>query len=367
MSEKLKDVKRQNRNISLKILLKMLAVLAAYSAAGLIVYWLAVFVYGQFVWYGKEFLYRIVHWLDLRTGLIALMYFGIGGSIIFLYYWNKSFKYLDDVLEAAESVYNPDDSIIELPDELKKAEVQMNNIKFTMREKERKAREAEQRKNDLVVYLAHDLKTPLTSIIGYLTLLRDEKQISPELREKYIGISLSKAERLEDLINEFFDITRFNLTDLTLELSRVNLTRMLEQIAFEFQPMLNEKGLTVSLDAPKDLMVMCDVWKMQRVFDNLLRNAVNYSFINSEINIIVIADNENIKITFFNRGDTIPKERLKRIFEQFYRLDTSRSTKSGGAGLGLAIAKEIVELHGGTITAFSRDETISFELVIPVL
>ena len=366
-NENTNSLRRRNRVISIKILLKMLAALTAYYVAGILIYLLAVFVYGQFIWYGKEFLYKIAHWLDLRTGLIALLYFGIGGIVIFLYYWRKAFRYLEEVLAAAENVYNLDDKLIELPDDLKQVENQMNNIKLTVRNNERAAREAEQRKNDLVVYLAHDLKTPLTSVIGYLTLLHDEKQISEELREKYLGIALSKSQRLEELINEFFDITRFSLTNLTLELTRVNLSRLLEQIIFEFEPMFSEKGLSCRLTAPKDMIVHCDADKIQRVFDNLLRNAVNYSFENSEINIIVLQEENNIKITFFNRGDTIPKERLKRIFEQFYRLDTARSTRSGGAGLGLAIAKEIVELHGGTISAYSENETVSFEIIIPVL
>lgn len=113
-------------------------------------------------------------------------------------------------------------------------------------------------------------------------------------------------------------------------------------------------------------MLRCDAEKIQRVFDNLLRNAVIYSFENTDIDIIVTEQNGKLKIRFVNRGDTIPEEKLDRIFEQFYRLDAARSTKSGGAGLGLAIAKQIVELHGGTITAKSESETIEFEVTIPV-
>ena len=218
-----------------------------------------------------------------------------------------------------------------------------------------------------MVYLAHDLKTPLTSVIGYLTLLRDEGEISPALREKYLSISLDKAERLEDLINEFFEITRFSLTSLTLELGRVNLTRMLEQLVYEFKPMFEEKGLECRLNAPSDFMMHMDVAKMQRVFDNLLKNAVNYSFEGGTIEIEAVPSEKEITLTVSNHGNTIPKEKLERIFEQFYRLDTARTSKSGGAGLGLAIAKEIVELHGGKITAFSEDEVIRFQVVVPVL
>ena len=227
------------------------------------------------------------------------------------------------------------------------------------------AREAEQRKNDLIVYLAHDLKTPLTSVIGYLTLLRDEPQISPELRARYTGIALDKAERLEELINEFFEITRFNLTHLTLELSNIDLTRMLEQTCSEFEPAFAEKGLRCSLDLPPQLPCECDPDKLARVFDNLLRNANFYSFPDTVIHISGQVNQGLITLRFENSGRTIPKEKLDRIFEQFFRLDSSRSTANGGAGLGLAIAKEIVRLHGGAIWAASADNHILFTVTLP--
>lgn len=252
-----------------------------------------------------------------------------------------------------------------LSPELSSTEKKINAIKDTLARRKTAAEQAEQRKMELVVYLAHDLKTPLTSVIGYLTLLRDEQQISEELREKYLSISLEKAERLEDLINEFFEITRFNLSNITLEYRRVNLTRLLEQLTYEFKPMFIEKNLECILEAVPDVSIRCDVDKMQRVFDNLLRNAVNYSFENGIIHITVSQDEKSMRLLFSNQGNTIPKEKLGRIFEQFYRLDSSRSTKSGGAGLGLAIAKEIVELHGGEIKARSENEVIEFEVILP--
>ena len=318
-----------------------------------------------FTWQGDELLYPILKLISNNIEIILILIFVVGFIVIFIYYWRKTLGYLQTVVTATKNMYDDEKKLIELPSELKEVENQMNQIKFNVSESKRAAKEAEQRKNDLVVYLAHDLKTPLTSVIGYLTLLRDESKISDELREKYLSISLGKAERLEDLINEFFEITRFNLTNITLELSKVNLTRMLEQLTYEFKPMLSEKNLQCSLNVAPDLMIKCDVDKMQRVFDNLLRNAINYSFEGSTIDIAVTQDSHSVKISFANRGNTIPKEKLDRLFEQFYRLDTARTTKSGGAGLGLAITKEIVELHGGTITANSENEIITFELVIP--
>ena len=229
----------------------------------------------------------------------------------------------------------------------------------------RHADEAEQRKNDLVVYLAHDLKTPLTSVIGYLELLQTEPELPEKIRSRYTAVAADKAGRLEELINEFFEITRYNLTSITLEKSEINLTRMLEQIIFEFQPVLRERELVCDLDAPKDYPFVCDAGRLMRVFDNLLRNAVNYSFPATTIRIQMRPERGGVRLSFENEGNTIPPEKLNRIFEQFFRLDDARSTKNGGSGIGLAIAKEIVGLHGGWIRAYSENERIRFDVFLP--
>lgn len=287
--------------------------------------------------------------------------------LIVLRIYLKSFtKYFNEINRGIDALIDENTGSVTLSPELVTTEKKINYIKHTLEQRTLAAQAAEQRKNDLVVYLAHDLKTPLTSVIGYLTLLRDENRISDDLREKYLSISLEKAEHLEDLINEFFEITRFNFSNITLEYSRVNLTRLLEQLTYEFKPMFLEKNLKCVLETAPDTMIRCDVNKMQRVFDNLLKNAVNYSFDGTSIHIIATQEENTLRIKFTNSGNTISKEKLERIFEQFYRLDTARSSRSGGAGLGLAIAKEIVELHNGSITAESENETVSFQVVLPV-
>ena len=257
---------------------------------------------------------------------------------------------------------------ISLSPELIAIERKMNQLKYRMEKQKSDMLLSEKRKNDLIMYLAHDLKTPLASVIGYLNLLRDEGEISGGLREKYLDISLGKAERLEELINEFFEIARYNLSDITLQYSRINFSRLLEQLVYEFGPMLAEKNLTVSLQMEEDILFSCDADKMQRVFDNLLRNAVLYSFRDTEIRITAEQQKYALIVRFSNHGNPISKEKLERLFEQFYRLDTARSTESGGcAGLGLAIAKQIVELHNGTITAKSEAEVIEFTVTLPVI
>ena len=273
---------------------------------------------------------------------------------------------LTKVVQAAGSLINPDAPPPKLPNVLAPAEAELRLARQQVQQNAAIAREAEQRKNDLIVYLAHDLKTPLTSVIGYLTLLRDEPELSPAMRTRYTGIALDKAERLEDLINEFFEITRFNLSHMELDRQPTDLTRMIEQVVSEFGPMLAEQNLTCRADLPPKLPCACDPDKLARVLDNLLRNACHYSTPGTEVTITAAAEGDTAVLTVENAGRTIPPEKLARIFEQFYRLDESRASRTGGAGLGLAIAKQIVELHGGSITAASADDHITFIVRLPL-
>ena len=328
-------------------------------------FFIGYFVCSLFTWQPGDTLYLFLKLLESLSPFIIVVGFFVGTLAILYFTISRPLGYLDDVVEAAKSLTERSGEPIELSPELANVQNELNLALEQSRMNAKLADDAIQRKNDLIMYLAHDLKTPLTSVIGYLTLLRDEKEISPELREKYLSISLEKAERLEDLINEFFEIARFNLSNITLEYSKVSLMRLLEQLTFEFKPMFADKNLTCSLEIAPDTMIRFDVDKMQRVFDNLLRNAVNYSFENSVISIAVKRSGDVLSIKFTNSGNTIPKEKLDRIFEQFYRLDSSLSTRSGGAGLGLAIAKQIVELHHGSISAKSENEIVEFEVIIP--
>lgn len=277
---------------------------------------------------------RVVRYMDLIDGSIGIM--------------------LDQTREVPE-----------FPSELRDIEVALKDVRHEIYRSEQAAREAEQRKNDLVTYLAHDLKTPLTSVIGYLTLLTEAADLPAEQRAKYTGIALDKAYRLEQLINEFFDITRFNLQSITLERNRIDLTLMLRQMIDEFYPILAEKDLTVRAYIPPGISIIGDADKLERVLDNLLRNAVSYSYAGTVIEIAAKTDGQYVRMAFRNTGDEIPADRLVRIFEKFFRSDAARGTRTGGAGLGLAIAKQIVELHGGAITANSSREFTQFMIVLP--
>ena len=244
-------------------------------------------------------------------------------------------------------------------------EITLKDIRHEVYRSQQAVLTAESKKNDLVMYLAHDLKTPLTSIIGYLSLLYEAPELSAEQRAKYIGITLDKAYRLEELINEFFEITRFNLESITLENNRTDIGMMLSQITDEFYPMFKEKNIEYTIDIKEKIVVYADRDKIARVFDNLLKNAVNYSYENSVIQIGARIIEDKLVIKFRNQCDEIPKEKLQRLFDKFFRLDSSRATSTGGSGLGLAIAKQITELHGGSLKAKSTQQYTDFTVTIP--
>ena len=231
------------------------------------------------------------------------------------------------------------------------------------------------RRGDLVTYLAHDLKTPLTSVIGYLSLLDEVPDMPEEQRVRYTGVALDKALRLERLVNEFFDITRYNLTHIELERAPVDLAALLVQLADEFYPALEAHGNTARVEvegtrrtpeAPGEpLMADVDAARLARVLGNLLRNAIAYSDEGTEIALRAAGEKDVVRIEVTDTGATIPSHKLRTIFDKFYRLDESRASATGGAGLGLAIAREIVELHGGTIAATSEGGVTTFTVELP--
>ena len=286
-------------------------------------------------------------------------------ALFFYVALSKMTKYLDQVGDGIENIISESNEPVHLITELKPIETRLNEIKATLRRQELESVESEQKKNDLVLFLAHDLKTPLTSVVAYLTMLDGHPDMNPDEREKYIHIALEKSMRLGDLINEFFDITRYNLQDIELEPVEINLSLMLEQLADELYGVLLEKNLSCEVEVEENLEVYGDPDKLARVFDNILRNAIAYCYGNTKILIGARRKGRDVEITFTNEGDKIPGAMLQTIFEKFYRVDGSRSSGTGGAGLGLAIAKEIVELHGGRVMAKSDDLKTQFIVTLP--
>ncbi len=280
---------------------------------------------------------------------------------------NKIFSYVFAVSESADKLFDKNVEYINLPPEMVEIEKKLNHFKTEAIKNERLARENEQKKDELIVYLAHDIKTPLTSMIGYLSLLSEIKDMPQEQRNRYIDIALDKSYRLEDLINELFDVARFNSEKIVLEKEEINLNLMLEQIADDFYPTLKEMNKKINFTSDEKTILYADPDKLSRVFNNLIKNAVNYSKENTDIDISIINKENQVTVNITNKGKQIPKEKLDKIFEKFYRLDSSRTSKTGGSGLGLAIAKEIVELHGGRIYAESDMKETTFSVTLPII
>ncbi|WP_320952041.1 sensor histidine kinase [Hungatella effluvii] len=272
-------------------------------------------------------------------------------------------RYFDEVVTGIDKLME-ERAAISLSPELESVEHKLADVKRTLAERADKAKRAEQQKNDLVVYLAHDIKTPLTSVIGYLSLLDETPDMPDEEKAKYIHTAWEKANRLRILVNEFFEITRSHSESLPLQKTKVDLYYMIAQISDELYPQLNACGKIIENHVDEDISVYGDSDKLARVFNNILKNAISYSEENSVIKVSARELSEWTVIQFENDGE-IPEDKLNVIFDKFCRLSNARLSETGGSGLGLAIAKNIILLHGGQIKAESSNGRTAFIVEIP--
>lgn len=355
---------KQEKDLQLiyrKLFLQMFITAFLYAMIGIVTYLVLIRLLENI-----EIIHNLINWIETHRVFGFLVYLTIGYTIILIYYWKKPFGYLNNILIATSSIYQQGEKSIDLPVPLKDIENYLNELRLEVQNSKQAAQNAEQRKNDMISYLAHDLKTPLTSIIGYLSLLNDTPDMSMEERAKCVHIAIGKAQRLEKMINEFFDITYYNLQQVKLEKEKIDLYYMLVQMSDEFYPFLSERGNSIKLLADEDLTVYADPIRLARVFNNILKNAISYSYSNTEILVQGKTVQGNVIISFQNKGKTIPKQKLTALFDKFFRLDEARTSNTGGAGLGLAIAKDIITLHGGSITAESNDEITIFTVSLPL-
>lgn len=288
-------------------------------------------------------------------------------SLLLWYLFRWMTRYFKEINQGIDCLLAEQGENIRLSPEMLPFEVKLNTVKDILLQREREARTAEQRKNELVVYLAHDIRTPLTSIIGYLNLLEQIPDLPDGEKAKYVHISLEKTYRLEQMINEFFEITRYNTQQIELSKKPVDLRYLLEQVIDEHIPLFTNRGNYVTFQA-EGLLEMCgDADKLARVFNNLLKNAAAYSEAGTEVIVKAVrTDDDNVTVAVTTCGKPIPRDKLDVLFEKFYRLDEARTSNTGGTGLGLAIVKEIVVLHGGTITADSSEGQTTFTVKLPV-
>ena len=280
-----------------------------------------------------------------------------------LFRWMR--KYFKEINQGIDILLADDGAQIQLSPEMLPFERKLNAVKQTLKKQKQETALAEQRKDELVMYLAHDIRTPLTSVIGYLNLLEEAPDMPVDQRARNLHITLEKAYRLEEMINEFFEITRYNSQQIQLAKEPIDLCFLFVQLSDELSPALSQRGNSIVLDVDENLTVYGDADKLARVFSNILKNAAAYSYPETEIKIAAEKSHDLINILFQNKGDAIPAEKLPALFDKFYRLDEARISDTGGTGLGLAIAKEIILLHGGRIQASSENDTVTFTVELP--
>lgn len=274
-------------------------------------------------------------------------------SITFLLLQEKSMRYIEQISDAMQSISEGDlNTTVEVvgDDEFSSMASNLNRMVEEIRELMDREREAEQSKNELITNVAHDLRTPLTSIIGYLELLSEKSTIPADMQKKYIDIAYVKAKRLEKLIEDLFGFTKLNYGKISMNVAKVDVVKLLSQLLEEFYPSFMDKNLSYELQSNVPAKVInADGNLLARLFDNLINNAIKYGSDGKRIVVKVSASDEIVRVTVTNFGHVIPPDELPLIFDKFYRVEQSRSTHTGGTGLGLAIAKNIVDMHGGTI------------------
>ena len=308
----------------------------------------------------SEFDWKLYVFCVTNKRLVLLAGYVILCAVIAFFEIRASNQNMLEIILAMDQILKEPEKEITLSKDLLLLGNKLNNIRVDLLTSQQAAKEAEQKKKDLIMYMAHDLKTPLTSVIGYLTLLSEETEISKNLQKKYLEIALNKAIRLEELTNQFFEITRYNLKDMPIHKQKIDLSFLLEQLIEECYPMLQERNLQVSSNMPDHVYFLGDGDKLARAFGNLLKNAISYSYENTNIEIQVSQNDDKIKCVFRNKADKIPDYKLDKLFDKFYRADEARTSQTGGTGLGLAITKEIIELHEGTIRVKNDTEYIEF-------
>ncbi len=292
-------------------------------------------------------------------------------SVTFLLLQERSMAYIGKISDAVRDISEGDlNTTIEVvgDDEFSAMAANLNKMVEEIRQLMDKEREAERTKNELITNVAHDLRTPLTSIIGYLEILSGKSApLTPEMQTKYIDIAYSKSKRLEKLIEDLFGFTKLNYGRISMRVTKVDIIKLLGQLLEESYPNFSNKGLSYELQSNVPAkVILADGNLLARLFDNLINNAIKYGAEGKRILVKVHAAAETVQVSVTNYGYVIPAEELPLIFDKFYRVEQSRSTHTGGTGLGLAIVKNIVDMHGGDITVKSDLNGTVFTVTLKV-
>ncbi len=299
---------------------------------------------------------RLAELLLSMNAAVVLVYVVSGillFSVTFLLLQESSIRYISHISDAIQNISEGDlNTTIDVigDDEFSSMAANLNKMAEDIRQLMEKERESERTKNELITNVAHDLRTPLTSIIGYLELLAGNTRIDPKMQHKYIEIAYGKSKRLEKLIEDLFGFTKLNYGKMSMHVAQLDLVKLLGQLLEEAYPNFAEKNLSYDLQSNVPAkMISADGNLLARLFDNLIGNAIKYGADGKRVLVQIFAGEEVVTVSVTNYGYVIPPDELPLIFNKFYRVERSRSSSTGGTGLGLAIAKEIVDMHGGTI------------------
>ncbi len=299
--------------------------------------------------------------------LAAIVLYLIGLLVITIWFMRRPMRAVDAISGAIASPGLVKGEAVTLPRGLKTTQSELELLQSRILRNEMEAKAAEERKNELVTYLAHDIRTPLTSVRGYLELISEGEGMSAERQRDFAGRALVKADRLESLVEELFEITRYNMQNIPIERERLDMSLLCEQVAEEFYPQAQARDLAIEVDVQAGLDAFLDSSRMGRVLENVVKNAIAHASAGTSVVIGVVADDEAdaVVLSVSNVGKEISPEHLEHVFDRFYRGDAARGQSTGGAGLGLAIAKEIVEAHGGIISATSEGGLTTFSIRLP--
>lgn len=302
----------------------------------------------------------------LTIMLVAVVIF----LVIYFLLSQRSIRYLEEIAAALQKVAGGNFDVViyrKTQDELGDLAENVNVMARQLKQSIEGEREAERAKNELITSVSHDLRTPLTSIIGYLDLIVNDRCRDEVELKHYADIAYVKAQRLKKLIDDLFEYTKLNNQGFKLNLVKVNLGELLEQLAEEFVPILDAADMQYRMKIPPEkIFILADGDMLARVYENLISNAVRYGRQGKFVDIELLKEGGEAVARVINYGEPIPENELSQIFDRFYRVEKSRSENTGGTGLGLAIAKNIVELHKGRVQAYNQAERTVFETRFPV-
>ena len=302
----------------------------------------------------------MVQAIEKQHTAVVLLYLILGillFSVTFMILQAPYIRYISRISEAVQNISEGDlNTVIDVigDDEFSSMAANLNHMAADIKKLMEKERESERTKNELITNVAHDLRTPLTSIIGYLELLAGNQQIPADMQHKYIEIAYGKSRRLQKLIEDLFGFTKLNCGKIAMHVGQIDIVKLLGQLVEEAYPNFVEKGLSYDLQSNVPAKIInADGNLLARLFDNLIGNAIKYGADGKRVLVKIHAESETVTVSVTNYGYVIPADELPLIFNKFYRVEQSRSSSTGGTGLGLAIVKEIVDMHGGTISVAS--------------